>query len=113
MAHDGRIYTAGERFERARLLIKGGRQAAQRGSEDAVDAKIENRIDRLDELAEIRYQREAGQAFGQLDAAEDEVARTKVALSSARGPEKAAARKAHNDAKDKARRADSAARKYR
>lgn len=113
MAHDGRIYTAGERFERARLLIKGGRQAAQRGSEDAVDAKIENRLDRLDEKAEIRYEREAGQAFGQLEKAEDEVARTKVALRSARGPEKTSARKAHNEAKAKARRADSAARRYR
>jgi hypothetical protein len=113
MAHDGRIYTAGERFERARLIAKGGRQVFQRGSEDAVDAKIENRIDRLAQRAEERYQREAGQAFGLLDAAEDEVARTKVALRAARGSEKTAARKAYNDAKAAARRADSAARRYR
>lgn len=113
MAHDGRIYTAGERFERARLLIKGTRQAGQRGSAEAVDARINNRLDRLEERAATRYEREAGQAFGQLEAAEDEVARTKVAMRAARGPEKATARKAHNDAKAAARRADSAARRYR
>jgi hypothetical protein len=113
MAHDGRIYTAGERFERARLIVKGGRQAVQRGSEELVDAKIENRLDRLDAKAEERYEREAGMAFRQLDAAENEVSATKLALRAARGSDRAAARRAHNDAKAKARRADSAARRYR
>jgi hypothetical protein len=112
MANDGRIYTAGERFQIARLAIKGGRQAVQRGSEHAVDARIDNALDRIEDRAATRYQREAGAAFGQLEATEDEVARSKAALRAARGPEKSAARQAHNDAKGKQRRADRAARKY-
>ncbi|MGW0626450.1 hypothetical protein [Streptomyces sp. NPDC002758] len=113
MAHDGRIYTAGERFERARLIVKGGRQAAQRGSEDAVDARIENRIDRIDAKAEERYARNASVAIGALEAAENELARAEHALRMARGPEKTAARRARNDAKDKVNRAKTAARKFR
>jgi hypothetical protein len=108
-----RQYTAGERFERARLIVKGGRQAAQRGSEHAVDARIENRIDRLDQKAEERYARSAGIALGALESAENELAKAEHALRMAKGPEKAAARRARNDAKAKVRRADSAARKYR
>ena len=108
-----RQYTAAERFERARFLVKGGRQAAQRGHEDAVDARINNRIDRIDAKAEERYARNAGVAFSALETAEDQLAQAEHALRMAKGPDKAAARKARNDAKDQVRRANAAARKYR
>lgn len=108
-----REYTAGERLERARLILKGGRQAAQRGSEYAVDASVERRIDRIDQRAEERWARGAHIAHQAVDNARTELARAEHALRMAKGSDKTAARRAVNDAKDKARRADSAARKYR
>lgn len=108
-----RQYTAGERLERARLIVKGGRQAVQRGHEDAVDAAVERRIARIDAKAEERWQRGAAVAFGALDDAETALSQAEHALRMARGPEKAAARRARTDARDKLRRANTAARKYR
>ncbi len=89
---------------------EAGRQF-QRGSEHAVDARIDNALDRIEHRAATRYQREAGAAFGQLEAAEDEVARAKAALRAARGPEKVRP-PSPAAAKDKQRRADRAARRY-
>jgi hypothetical protein len=108
-----REYTAGERLERARLVLRGGRQIVRGGHEDAVDARTERRIDRIDQRAEERWARGAQVAHQAVDTARTELARAEHALRMAKGPEKTAARRAVSDAKGKARRADAAARKYR
>lgn len=108
-----REYTAAERLARARLIVKGGRQVLQRGHESAVDARVERAIDRIDEKAEQRWARGAQTALTAVDSAETDLARAEHALRMARGPEKTAARQARNTAKDKVRRAQTAARKYR
>jgi hypothetical protein len=104
-------YTWGETLRLARLEMKAARRVVAAGDENAGGSdRAQNRIH---DKAQERWEREAGHAFGQLDAAENELAKAEVALRTARGPEKTAARQARNDAKAKVRRADAAARKYR
>jgi len=106
------MFTWGEVFGIAGHAIKGGRQVVKNGHESA-DGGHGNRADRIYDKAQERRDRQAHIAFGNLDAAEDDLARAEVALRTARGPEKQAARKARNDAKAKVRRSDAAARKFR
>lgn len=108
-----RQYTFGERLQRARLLARGSRQILAGGHEDAVDPRVERRIDKIDAKAEDRYARNAGVALDALDTAKNELASAEHALRMAKGSEKGDARRARNGAKDKVRRADAAARKYR
>jgi hypothetical protein len=104
-------YTLGEVWQLARLEAKAARRVVKHGDENAGGSdRAQNRIH---DKAQERWEREAGHAFGQLDAAENELAKAEVALRTARGPEKNAARQARNDAKAKVRRADATARKYR
>ncbi|MEV6737897.1 hypothetical protein AB0N14_13580 [Streptomyces sp. NPDC051104] len=104
-------YTFGEKLDLLRLETKAARRVIAAGDENAGGSdRAQNRIH---DRAQERWEREAGHAFGQLDTAKDELARAEVALRTARGPEKTAARRARNDAAAKVRRADAAARKYR
>jgi len=106
------MFTWGEVFGIAGHAVKGGRQVVRNGHE-AADGGHGDRSDRIYDKAQERRDRQAHIAFSALDAAEDDLARAEVALRTARGPEKQAARKARNDAKQKRNRADSAARKFR
>lgn len=106
------MYTWGEVASIAGHALKGGRQVVKNGHESA-DGGHGDRSDRIHDKALERRERQAAVAFSTLDSAEDELARAEVALRTARGQEKAAARRTRNDAKSKVRRADSAARKYR
>jgi hypothetical protein len=104
-------YTAGEIARLARLEFKAARRVVAAGHEAA--GGNDRAQDRIHDRAQQRWEREASVAFNQLDAAESELAKAEIALRSARGTDKAAARSARNDAKDKVRRADKTARKYR
>jgi hypothetical protein len=104
-------YTAGEIAKLARLEFKAARRVVAAGHEAA--GGNDRAQDRIHDRAQQRWEREAGVAFNQLEAAENELATAEVNLRSARGEDKAAARRARNDAKDKVRRANNAARKYR
>lgn len=106
------MYTWGEVLGIAGHAVRGGRQVVKNGSEHA-DGGHGDRGDRIHDKALERRERQAAVAFNALDNAQDDLARAEHNLRMARGPEKQAARRARNDAKDKARRADSAARKYR
>ncbi|MEU1273010.1 hypothetical protein [Streptomyces sp. NPDC005799] len=106
------MYTWGEVFGIAGHAIRGGRQVVRSGSEN-VDGGHGDRADRIADKAAERREREAAVAFGALEAAENELARTEHALRTARGREKDAARRARNDAKAMVRRTDAAARRYR
>jgi hypothetical protein len=103
-------YTWGEKFKIARLDVKDARQVIATGDSDSVSGR---RQDRIHARAEERWYREANAALGLLETADNDLARAEATLRAASGPEKAAARKARNDARDKQRRADQAARKYR
>lgn len=107
------MYTTGDKIRLGWLALRGARQIAKGGHEDAVDPRINRAMDRISDRAAQRREREARAALRQLEAAEDDLADAEAALRAARGPDKAAARRARNDAKDRVRRADAAARKYR
>lgn len=104
-------YTAGEIVRLARLEFKAARRVVAAGHENA--GGNDRAQDRIHDRAQQRWEREAGAALNQLEAAENELAKAEVALRSARGTDKDAARRARNDAKDRVRRADNTARKYR
>lgn len=106
------MFTWGEVFSIAGHAIKGGRQVVRNGHE-AADGGHGDRSDRIYDKAQERRDRQAAVAFNALDNAEDDLARAEHALRMARGPEKQAARKARNDAKQQRNRADAAARKFR
>src|SRR5690242_8601293 len=98
------MYTWGEVGRIAGHAIRGSRQVVRNGHE-AADGGHGDRSDRTHDKALERRERQAAVAFNALDAAEDDLARAEVALRTAKGPEKAAARRTRNDAKDKVRRA--------
>ncbi|MGW5197348.1 hypothetical protein [Streptomyces spiralis] len=104
-------YTAGEIAQLARLELRSARRVVRAGSEHA--GGNDNAQNRIHDRAQQRWQREAQIALGALADAENELARAEHTLRTARGSEKAAARRARNDAKSKVRRAESAARRYR
>lgn len=105
------MYTWGEVFGIAGHAVRGGRQVVKNGHE-AADGGHGDRSDRIHDKALERRKRQVAVAFGALDAAENDLARAEHALRMARGPEKAAARRTRNDAKDRVRRADRAARRF-
>lgn len=107
------MYTWGEVFGIASHAVKGSRQVLKNGHESA-DGGHGDRSDRIHDKALERRERQAAIAFNALENAEDTLARAEYALSTAKGgPEKAAARRARNDAKQKLNRANAAARKFR
>jgi hypothetical protein len=106
------MYTWGEVFGIAGHTIRGARQVVKNGHEGA-DGGHGDRSDRIHDKAVERRERHAAVAFNALDAAEDALAQAEYDLRTARGHEKAAARKARNDAKQKRNRADAAARRFR
>lgn len=106
------MYTWGEVLGIANHTVRGARQVVKNGHESR-DGGHGARVDRINERAQERRDRQAAVAFQALDAAENDLARAEHALRVAKGPDKTAARRARNEAKDRARRADSAARRFR
>lgn len=103
-------YTWGEAARLARLEWKAGRRVIAAGDENAGGS--DRAQDRIYDRAEERHSRNANAALHLLETADNDLARAEATLRAARGPDKATARRARNDAKDKQRRADRAARKY-
>jgi hypothetical protein len=85
---DYRSYTPAERRQRAWLILRGTKQALA----DAVDPRIDRRIDRIDARAADRGEREALALYKQHDQAENE-------LATAKAQERAARREGRPDAK--------------
>lgn len=99
------VYTRGEKLRRARLLAKGAKGAYGDTS------GIEKQIERLDEKARDRGEREAAAHRRALENAKDEVATARVKERSApRGPERQAARAARQEAEKRQRLVERAAR---
>lgn len=68
--------------------------------------RIDNRLDRIEERANDRYDREFRKAEARIEQALDAVADAKVELRNAKGRDKLTARRALNDAKQALRRAE-------
>lgn len=100
-----RVYTGAERRRRAGLILRGSKKALA-GVEDA---RIENAIDRIDDHAAERFDREAAAARQQLEQAQQ----ASAAERAAKRGDRPAARKAREAAQDAERRAERAARHYR
>jgi hypothetical protein len=103
-------YTWGEAARLARLEFKDARKVIAAGDADAAGSG--RRQNRIHDKAEARWERNANAALDLLRSADAELARAEASLRAARGTDKAAARRTRNDARDKQRRADRAARKY-
>lgn len=108
--------TPSERLRRARLVAKAGWQT--RGADTYSDGstlpdpRVEREIDRIDRRGTERWEREADAHEDQVNGARRQVAAAKVALRTATGSEKAAARRAVRDGEQEVRRAETAARKH-
>ncbi|MFE9391204.1 hypothetical protein [Streptomyces sp. NPDC006784] len=100
----GHTYTTSEKARRTRLLAKGARRAY--GDITA----IERELDRIDERAADRYEREQRALDRQVDQAKDQVAAAKAAEKAADYSERQAAKQARKDAEDRLRRAERARR---
>jgi hypothetical protein len=94
-----RSYTRGERLERARLILRGAKQAAA----DVVDPRIEKRIEHIDAVAADRGAREADALHAQNERAKNELATAKARERAARGDDRRAARQARQQAEQRAR----------
>lgn len=103
-------YTLGELMRLTGLEVKAVRQVAAAGDSDAGGS--DRKQNRIHDRAEQRWERNASAALSLLQSADNELARAEAALRAAKGSDKAAARRTRNDARDKQRRADRAARKY-
>lgn len=95
-------YTFGEHLARVSLGVRGARRAQMGLSTDGVD----RRLDRIEERAYDRHVRETRKAEDRIERARDAVADAQVEFRVARGRDKAAARRALNDAKADLRRAE-------
>jgi hypothetical protein len=99
------VYTRSEKLTRARLLAKGAKGSY--GDTSAVDRQL----DRIEQTAKERGEREAAAHRRALGHAKDEVASARVKERSApRGPERQAARKDRQEAEKRLRLAERAAR---
>lgn len=101
-------YTTAEKLTRARLFVKGARQANAGRSTHAID----NRLDRMEERRRDIEAREADAALVRVDQARTQSAVANVALQAARPKDRQAAKRAARSADEVLRRAERAARDY-
>lgn len=101
-----RRYTRSEKTKRAGLLARGIKQAL--AGADAIDPRIERKIDRLDARAEDRYEREITAHIRQLDAARSEAAAARARERAAAPSERSAARRDRQAAEEVVKRAERA-----
>ncbi|WP_269858729.1 hypothetical protein [Streptomyces sp. RPT161] len=94
-----RSYTRRERAERARLILRGAKQAAA----SAVDPRVERRIDAIDERAADRGAREADALYAPHNTAQNELAKAKAHERAARGDDRRTARQARQQAEQRVR----------
>ncbi|MGO4752691.1 hypothetical protein AB4212_29485, partial [Streptomyces sp. 2MCAF27] len=93
-----RSYTAAEKRQRAWLILRGTKQAAA----DAVDPKLDRKIERIDAIAAERGQREAAALIRQDEKAKAALAAAKAAERAARREDRTAAREARKQAEKRA-----------
>ncbi|MCX4858963.1 DUF6257 family protein [Streptomyces canus] len=87
-------YTSAEKRRIAWLAIKAGKQSlAGDRNDDTIDPKLKREMDRIEERAADRGQREVQALERKLSAARDAAAAAKATMRTSRGPERAAARR--------------------
>lgn len=105
-----RSYTRAEQRERARLILRGSKQAL--AGTEAIDPRVERRIETIDARAADRGAREADALFDQHDQAKNGLARARaVERAARRGQEKAAAKAARKEAEQRAKATERAIRR--
>ncbi|MEU8823651.1 hypothetical protein [Streptomyces sp. NPDC048636] len=102
-----RSYTSREKRQRAMLILRTTKQAAA----DAVDPKLNRRIEQIDARAEERGQLEAVALHRQNDKARAELAAAKAAERAASREDRTAARDARKRAEKRARATEQAIRR--
>ncbi len=96
-----RSYTRREQRQRALLILRTTRQAI--AGSDAIDPKLNDRLDRIDARAADRGAREAAALRRQNETARDELAKAKATERAAKRPDRSAARTARRTAEDRVR----------
>ncbi|MDT3395767.1 hypothetical protein RKE29_03735 [Streptomyces sp. B1866] len=96
-----RSYTRAEKRERARLLIRGAKQAL--AGAEAIDPRFERRLDAIDARAEDRGRREAAALRRQYDKAQDDLAAARAAERAAKWADRATAKQARKQAERRVR----------
>jgi uncharacterized protein YlxW (UPF0749 family) len=107
-------YTGAEKRRIAWLALKAGKQSlAGDRNADTIDPKLKREMDRIEERAADRGQREVQALQRKLDQARNDAATAKAAMRTTRGPERASARREMHDHEAAARRIEGELRKYR
>jgi hypothetical protein len=102
-----RSYTPAEKRQRALLVLRGTRQAAA----DAVDPRLEQRIESLDAAAAERAARELGAMTQPTGPADRQANRPRGGDGQYTREQRPAAKKARQDAEQRLRRTEQAARR--
>jgi uncharacterized protein YlxW (UPF0749 family) len=107
-------YTGAEKRRIAWLALKAGKQSlAGDRNDDTIDPKLKREMDRIEERAADRGQREVQALQQRLSSVRDAAASAKATMRTSRGTERAAARRQMNDHEAAARRIEGELRKYR
>ncbi|MGW2367136.1 hypothetical protein ACWCZ5_16330 [Streptomyces sp. NPDC001667] len=102
-------YTRAEKREQAWLLLRGSRQAVA----DAVDPRIEARLDAIGERGRERALREAAALLWRLEAAKDAAADARAAERTAPRAERSQARRAVKETQKRVERVQQEVDRYR
>jgi uncharacterized protein YlxW (UPF0749 family) len=106
-------YTGAEKRRIAWLALKAGKQSlAGDRNADTIDPRLKREMDRIEERAADRGQREVQALQRKLDQARNDAATAKAAMRTSSGNERAAARRQMNDHEAAARRIERELRRY-
>ncbi|MEV0639026.1 DUF6257 family protein [Streptomyces sp. NPDC050619] len=106
-------YTGAEKRRIAWLTLKAGKQSlAGDRNVDTIDPKVKAEMDRIEERAAERGEREMQALKRKLSQAREDAATAKAAMRTSRGPERAAARREMHDHEAAARRVERELRRY-
>ena len=106
-------YTGAEKRRIAWLAIKAGKQSlAGDRNDDTIDPKLKREMDRIEERAADRGQREVQALERKLNQARNDAATAKAAMRTSNGPDRAAARRQMHEHEAAARRVERELRRY-
>lgn len=106
-------YTGAEKRRIAWLAIKAGKQSlAGDRNDDTIDPRLKREMDRIEERAADRGQREVKALERKLNQAREDAATAKASMRTSSGPERAAARRQMHDHEAAARRIERELRRY-
>jgi uncharacterized protein YlxW (UPF0749 family) len=106
-------YTGAEKRRLAWLVLKAAKQSmAGDRNADTIDSKLKAEVERIEQRAEERGNREVQALEKRLNEARNAAASAKAAMRTGKGPDRAAARRQMHDHEQAARRIERELRRY-